>query len=106
MKIKLPDDFLCELDPADAVSVFILTPSRGAVLERLTGRGRDDDEVIQRRMNQAVDEISHYPEADFIVINDVFDTALGELRSIVAAQRLRVDAQVIRHAQLLQDLLS
>ena len=57
-------------------------------------------------MSQAVDEISHYPEADYIVVNDVFKTALHELQSIVTAQRLRAEVQVIRHAQLLQELLS
>ena len=90
----------------DAVSIFILPPSRAALLQRLTGRGRDDEQVIQQRMNQAVSEISHYPEADYIVINDVFEAALEELRAVVQAQRLRVDVQVVKHARLLQDLLS
>ncbi len=90
----------------DAVSVFILPPSRQALLERLTQRGRDQDDIIQQRMNQAVDEISHYPEADFIVVNDDFDTALQQLVHLVEAQRLRASAQVIRHQQLLTELLS
>lgn len=90
----------------DAVAIFILPPSREALLQRLTIRGRDNDRVIAQRMSQAVDEISHYPEADYIVVNDVFETALEELKSIVTAQRLRADVQVVRHARLLQDLLS
>jgi guanylate kinase len=90
----------------DAVSIFILPPSREALLQRLTVRGRDDQQVIQQRMNQAVNEISHYPEADYIVVNDVFETALEELGSVVRARRLRVDVQVVRHARLLKDLLS
>ena len=90
----------------DAVSIFILPPSREALLQRLTVRGRDDQQVIQQRMNQAVAEISHYPEADYIVVNDVFETALDELRSVLHAHRLRVDVQVVRHARLLKDLLS
>ena len=57
-------------------------------------------------MAQAVDEISHYPEADFIVVNDDFDTALAELEHLVQAQRLRTAAQVIRHRDLLTELLS
>ncbi len=90
----------------DAVSVFILPPSRDALLERLTQRGRDQQDIIQQRMSQAVDEISHYPEADFIVVNDNFDTALAELEHLVEAQRLRASAQVVRHSDLLTELLS
>ncbi|MEE4191052.1 MAG: guanylate kinase [Halieaceae bacterium] len=90
----------------DAVSVFILPPSREALLQRLTSRGRDQQDIIQQRMNQARDEMSHYPEADFIVINDDFETALAQLEHLVEAQRLRASAQVIRHSDLLTDLLS
>jgi guanylate kinase len=90
----------------DAVAVFILPPSRSALLQRLTVRGRDDEEVIEQRMNQAVNEISHYPEADYIVINDDFETALEELYCLVRARRLRAEAQVVKHARLLQELLS
>ncbi len=90
----------------DAISVFILPPSRQALLQRLTSRGRDQEDIIQQRMNLARDEMSHYPEADFIVINDDFDTALAQLQHLVEAQRLRGAAQVIRHADLLADLLS
>ena len=89
-----------------AVSIFILPPSRDALLQRLTIRGRDNEEVIAQRMSQAVDEISHYPEADYIVVNDVFDTALEELDSVISAQRLRAETQVERHSELLADLLS
>lgn len=90
----------------DAISVFILPPSREALLQRLTNRGRDQQDIIQQRMNQAVDEISHYAEADYIVVNDDFDTALAELQHLVQAQRLRSTAQVIRHSDLLTELLS
>lgn len=90
----------------DSVAIFILPPSREALLERLRLRGRDQDAVIQRRMAQAVDEISHYPEADYIVVNDDFETALGELVHVIEAQRLRVGAQVVRQRDLLTDLLS
>lgn len=90
----------------DSVAIFILPPSREALLERLRLRGRDQDAVIQQRMAQAVDEISHYPEADYIVVNDDFETALGELVHVIEAQRLRVGAQVVRQRDLLTDLLS
>ena len=66
----------------DSVAIFILPPSREALLERLRLRGRDQDEVIQRRMDQAVAEISHYPEADYIVVNDDFETALRKRVSV------------------------
>ena len=90
----------------EAVAVFILPPSRDELLRRLTSRGRDQEDIIQQRMSQAVDEISHYPEADYIVVNDRFDKALEELTSVVEAQRLRVDVQVVKLQDLLTDLLS
>ena len=90
----------------DAVSIFILPPSREALQQRLQKRGQDDASVIQRRMEQAVDEISHYPNADFIVINDQFDRALAELRCILECHRLRAGAQEQRWQSLLEDLLS
>ena len=90
----------------DSVAIFILPPSRAALLQRLTARGRDQDEVIQRRMDQAVAELSHYPEADYIVVNDDFDIALEELVHVIQAQRLRVAAQIVRQRDLLTDLLS
>ncbi len=88
-----------------AVSVFILPPSREALEQRLRGRGQDDEAVIARRMARAVDEISHYDEYDYLVVNDVFETALEELRAIVRATRLRLPAQAARHAGLLRRLL-
>ncbi len=89
-----------------SVSVFILPPSRHALLERLTNRGQDGEEVIQQRMNQAVDEISHYPEADFIVVNDDFEQALDELQCVVDSQRMRTEAQIVRWRELFTELLS
>lgn len=90
----------------DSIAIFILPPSREALRQRLTLRGRDQEDVIQQRMNQAVAEISHYPEADFLVVNDEFETALRQLEHVVEAQRLRVEAQVIRQRDLLAELLS
>ena len=63
----------------EAVSIFILPPSVEALQERLQDRGQDDDEVIARRMRDAVNEMSHYDEYDYLVINDVFQEALDEL---------------------------
>lgn len=90
----------------ESVSIFILPPSRQALRHRLTQRGQDDEGVIAQRMDQAVEEISHYPEADYIVVNDNFDQALDELQCIVDAQRLRTDSQMIHWEGLLTELLS
>jgi guanylate kinase len=89
-----------------AISIFILPPSRAALEQRLTRRGQDDAAVIARRMAQAVEEMSHYVEADYLVVNDVFETALLELRSIVVAGRQRLASQQLRHRELLTELLS
>ncbi len=88
-----------------AVNIFILPPSQSALEERLRGRGQDSDEIIQRRMRDAKNEISHYSEYDYLVVNDVFDDALIELRSIVLARRCRYQAQTCRLTPLLKELL-
>jgi guanylate kinase len=58
------------------ISVFILPPSREELLKRLTGRGTDEQSIIDRRMQDAVSEMSHYSEFDYLIINDDFATAL------------------------------
>ena len=90
----------------DSIAIFILPPSRPALEQRLTRRGQDDAAVIAQRMSQAVDEISHYPEADFIVVNDDFEQALIELQCIADSQGLRTESQIVRHQGLLTELLS
>ncbi|MDZ7803667.1 guanylate kinase [Thiohalophilus sp.] len=90
----------------DCVGIFILPPSREALEERLRGRGQDPDEVIARRMRDAVNEMSHYAEFDYLVINDDFETALADLQNIVLARRLRFAAQSRRHAESLKQLLA
>lgn len=91
---------------ADAVSIFILPPSRETLEQRLRGRGQDSDEVIERRMAAAIDEMSHYRDADFIVINEVFDEALTDLAAIIRSGRVRRERQVDRHADLIDALLA
>lgn len=91
---------------ADAVSIFILPPSHDALLARLKGRGQDDDAVIAKRMKEAVSEISHYHENDYLVINDDFDHALADLRAIIRANRCRSALQIRDHQSLIDDLLS
>ncbi|TPE53439.1 guanylate kinase [Maribrevibacterium harenarium] len=90
----------------EAIGVFILPPSLGALQERLDGRGTDSQEVIERRMAKAVSEMSHYDEYDFVVINDNFDTAFAQLQSIFSAMRTRRGIIQQIHGDLLNDLLS
>lgn len=90
----------------ESLGVFILPPSRTALEERLRNRGQDSDEIIARRMRDAEQEMSHYLEFDYLVINDVFETTLDELRSIVLSQRLRTPVQATRHPALLDALLA
>ncbi|MDZ7851535.1 MAG: guanylate kinase [Halomonas sp.] len=90
----------------DAVSVFILPPSREELERRLASRGTDEHAVIARRMRDAVDEMSHHDEYDYLVINDDFTTALRELQSLVIARRLTCDRVSEHHAPLLTALLA
>lgn len=87
-------------------SIFILPPSLEELENRLSGRGQDGPDVIARRMADAISEISHHAEYDYLVVNDSFDTALNDLTSIIEAARLRVVAQVARYEHLISGLLS
>ena len=89
----------------DAVSVFILPPSRAALEERMRKRGQDSEAVIAQRLAAAREEMSHYGEFDYVIVNETFDTAVAEMCSIFTASRLRKDAQVARHARLITSLL-
>ena len=110
------DDVILEIDwqgarqvrvaMPEAVGIFILPPSRAALEQRLTGRGQDSAEIIQRRMRDAEAEMSHWDEYDYLVINDDFDTALAELRSVIIGRRQLLAAQRQRHAGLLAELLA
>ena len=90
----------------DAVSVFILPPSLEILADRLRGRETDDETVIQQRLDGAQEEMSHYGEFDYLVVNDNFERALHELAAIVEARRLTTDRQAVRQAATLADLLS
>ena len=90
---------------ADAVSIFVAPPSIDALRQRLSGRGQDSAEVVERRMADARSELSHYAEYDYLVINDDFDAALEELRAIVTAERLREPRQAARFSAALADML-
>ena len=86
-------------------SIFILPPSRVELESRLKGRGQDDDEIIQGRMNEAISEMSHYDEYDYVVINDDFSEAVIEIKSIIQSERQKLAIQRQKHAQLLCNLL-
>ena len=88
-----------------AVGVFILPPSREALLQRLTSRGQDSDEVIGRRMADAVSEMQHYDEYHYLIFNDNFAVALAELEALFRARRLRREAQQQRYWSDLKGLL-
>ena len=87
------------------VSIFILPPSRDALLQRLSDRGQDSEEVINRRMRDAISETSHYNEYDFLLINDDFDIALSELGTIFSTLRLQLGPQMQLNQAMIDDLL-
>ena len=91
---------------ADAVSVFILPPSRSALEQRLRGRGQDSDDIIARRMRDAISEMSHYDEYDFVVVNDDFEQALAVLSAIVTTHRQAQKRQKVVLAGLIGQLLA
>ncbi|OCG16093.1 guanylate kinase [Gilliamella sp. wkB292] len=89
-----------------AKSIFILPPSLKELENRLVKRGQDDANVIQKRMQKAQAEISHYNEYDYVIINDDFDCSLNALNSIITAASLEQQKQSISNQQLLKELLS
>lgn len=90
----------------DAVSVFILPPSRAALEQRMRKRGQDSEATIAQRLAAAREEMSHYGEFDYVIVNEHFDTAVDDMCAIFSASRLRKDIQVARHAKLITALLS
>ena len=96
----------------DTVSIFILPPSKDALLERLKNRGQDDDEIISKRMENAEREMSHYEEFDYIIINEQFDFALIDLMNIIddfgnniKNTELLLENQLINHRYLFKELI-
>lgn len=87
-------------------SIFILPPSRDVLRERLTNRGQDDESVIDARMAEAKAEISHYLDADYLIVNDQFDQALCELEAIIANKDAKSAKDFEKHQRLIQELLS
>jgi len=90
----------------DCVSIFIVPPSPEVLRERLTGRGTDAPEVVERRLKEAREECRHAAEFDYLVVNDDFTEALADLLAIVRSERLRFTVQNLRYGSLLERLSS
>lgn len=86
----------------EAVTLFILPPSIEALRERLSGRGQDSAEVIEKRMAAARDDIGHAAEFEYIIVNDDFDQALLDFLAVVRASRLATVRQTRRLASLFE----
>lgn len=89
----------------DAIGLFILPPSLAALKTRLRGRGQDSDEVIERRLAAAREDIGHLNEFDYVIINNEFDTALADMQALFRAERLRLTRQTARHRNLISELI-
>jgi len=115
-QLRLGVDIILEIDwqgaeqvkrmQPETQAIFILPPSRETLLQRLRSRGQDDPAIIDKRMSAAVEEMSHYVESDYLVVNEDFDQALQDLRAIVLSQRLRTPRQQDTLVGMLSDLLS
>ena len=89
----------------DAIGIFILPPPISALEDRLTDRGQDDQSIIDRRMKDAVSEMQHFDEFDYLVINDDFNIALNDLTHIIYTQRLSLAQQTQQQQDLLKQLI-
>ena len=78
----------------DLVSVFILPPSMAALEERLRRRAQDTDEVVRQRMAKSADEMSHWPEYDYVIVNRDLEQSVRQAQAILAAERLKRERQV------------
>ncbi len=96
----------------NAISIFILPPSKKSLHERLMRRGQDDGETIKNRMADAANQMKHYEEFDYLVINDIFDEALSNIKTIIHntnkdfnKSELTLEKQALRHKYLLKELI-
>ena len=90
----------------DSAWLFILPPSLEALKSRLQARGQDAEDTIEIRMRAARDEMSHWNQADYLIINDRFDSALEALQALVRSLRLRTGQQQSALQNLIEDLLN
>ncbi len=91
---------------SDCITIYIIPPSIQALVDRLKSRGHDSDEVIQRRMADAQNEISHIHEFDYLIINDDFEQALKDIGAIFNANRLNLASQLDSNSALIEELLA
>ena len=87
-----------------ACSIFILPPSLKELTDRLYKRQQDDSVTIEVRMAQAKEVISHYTDANYVVVNDIFDETVEDIVAIIRSQKLRVQTQKVNLANLMADL--
>ncbi len=90
----------------EAMGIFILPPSTTELEQRLRGRGQDSEEIIQRRLTGALDEMRHVKEFDFVIINNDLQAAFDDLRAVVRSSRLRFSRQLARHPDVFRFLES
>src|SRR4030065_2980373 len=88
----------------ECISIFILPPSMEALEQRLKGRGKDNDEVIAKRMAAVREDVAHVAEFDYVIINDNLNEALRELNAGALSARLRCARQLTRHQDLINQL--
>ncbi|HIL42031.1 MAG TPA: guanylate kinase [Gammaproteobacteria bacterium] len=88
-----------------AVSIFILPPSIRALRDRLNNRKQDSKSIVEARMNEAISEMEHFNEFDYLVINDDFDVALNDLTKIIHSQRLLLEQQTLHYEDLIKQLI-
>jgi guanylate kinase len=87
----------------DLVSVFILPPNTAELENRLRIRAQDPEDVVQKRMSKAVDEMSHYGEYGYVIVNDEVDTSVRQVKTILTAERTRISRQMGLH-EFVQEL--
>lgn len=92
LKVKIPD----------AVSIFVLAPSRVELEKRLRARGEDAEQVVQKRLAGAAKEIRNYDRYDYVVVNDQVDEAVANLEAIIRAERLRRERMEVRMRPILE----
>lgn len=88
----------------ETVAIFILPPSRETLRQRLTDRATDDVSIIERRMVDADREMSHYSDAQYLIVNDDFDTALFDLQCVIHSQSLKLERQKLKNMELIASI--
>jgi len=90
----------------DSKQIFILPPSQFDLRQRLSNRGTDSVEVIERRLGCAVEDMQQYVNFDYVIINDDFNKALHDLESVIIANRLVITQQATRHQKMISELIT